>query len=1144
MSNWVGKQFGSYQIVALLGEGGMASVYRAQQTSIKREVAVKIIRTDLAENDSFVKRFEREAQTVAALSHPHILKIFEFGQYEGSPFLAMELLTGGSLAGFMRAGALPVETAARIMGQICGALDYAHSQGIVHRDLKPQNVMLDGAGNAILTDFGLAKLVADTNQQALTQTGTQLGTPAYMSPEQWRAEVVDARSDVYALGVMLFEMLTASPLYQGQTPYEMMHKHLFIPPPSIVQARADLPAALESVIQTALAKERADRYPSAGALFAAFQTALSPGASIVVAPQLHDPPTLAVSPSKAAAQEREAIARLEAERFARSSRASTPTGRLIGALPQDVSGRYVGRAKQVADITNLLLEKTRLVSIYGRGGVGKTALACKVLSDLQQVGPVDGIVALTAASGTVRLDRILTDFGRVLGGDERAMLEGLARDGDVTPAQKTGVLLEKLRGGRYILLLDNLETLQDEATGELTDPDLKAFIETTLEQGGDLHLLITSREPLAMPRALKTWERLIPLDEGLGEEDAVLLLRAFDPDGTAGLRDAPDDQLLEIARKTGSYPRALEAVAGMLLEDPLLSLDDLLRETDLLSEEITQVLVQQAIARLSPDAVRVMQALALFGRPVNQTALEFLLAPYMEVAGLRNILARLVRTYFAAFNKANGQFALHPLDRVHCYETIPAEGAFNRKLLHLRAADYYRHQRKPQAAWHTIDDLMPQLAEFDHWVAAADYDEAIRLLLTIDRDYLWDWGQRPLLEDLHKRLSGKITDKRLAHQNARRLTWMRFFFELDEVIPQFEAQLANARLLGDRQLEADALDDLAQTRRGKMDIMGGYQFHQQALEIYREIGDRRGQAEALGGMGSCLMYSASDSAVPFLLEAVEIQRDLGNQHSLSYLYWALGSVYIGLGQLEQAIDYNQQAVNLGRAINSSQSHIMGLVGLGQAYGYLDIPDKALEYCEQAYSLAREMSGGEYTYSMVMAGTYNAIIYGIAGNLSAGITLVRQLLLAKGSSFIMLNVIAKHILALMLAWNGEDKEANELIQSILTGPILPLFKVQQGVILAVGEQNEMARNIFEESLAFAQTMTPTYQILYIRGLSLSGLGLLNHNPAQVQAGAESYRQARAACDAPGYRRLERALCETLMRCPDGDMLEPARAALLE
>jgi serine/threonine protein kinase/Tol biopolymer transport system component len=273
MANLIGQKLGQYEIISLLGKGGMATVYRARQSNINRDVAFKVIRPDLADAGDFIKRFEREAQTIASLSHLHILKVFEYGQHGDLVYLVMELLTGGSLSDMIRRGALPPDQAGKLLEHIASALDYAHRRGIIHRDLKPQNVLLDEEQNALLTDFGIAKLLGESS--SLTQSGMAMGTPAYMAPEQWRGESVDARTDIYALGVILFEMLSGQLPFQGETPFSLMHKHVYETFPPIRSLQANLPESVERVLEKALAKNREERYPSAAELAAAYKGALA-----------------------------------------------------------------------------------------------------------------------------------------------------------------------------------------------------------------------------------------------------------------------------------------------------------------------------------------------------------------------------------------------------------------------------------------------------------------------------------------------------------------------------------------------------------------------------------------------------------------------------------------------------------------------------------------------------------------------------------------------------------------------------------------------------------------------------------------------------------------------------------------------------
>jgi WD40 repeat protein len=272
MENLTGKQFGTYQITGALGEGGMAAVYKAYQTSVDRTVAIKVLPRQLASDPEFVSRFKREALLLAKLQHPHILPVFDYGESEGYTYLVMPFITGGTLTAQLSALPTPLSTIRKIISQLGDALDYAHTRGLVHRDIKPSNVLIDEGGNCLLSDFGIAKIVEGTSR--LTSSGAIIGTPYYMSPEQGSGRKIDARTDVYALGVMLFEMATGRVPYMAETPVAVIFKHIQDPLPIPRQFNPALPEAVEKVIVTALAKRPEDRYQTAGDLVRALQAAI------------------------------------------------------------------------------------------------------------------------------------------------------------------------------------------------------------------------------------------------------------------------------------------------------------------------------------------------------------------------------------------------------------------------------------------------------------------------------------------------------------------------------------------------------------------------------------------------------------------------------------------------------------------------------------------------------------------------------------------------------------------------------------------------------------------------------------------------------------------------------------------------------
>jgi Tol biopolymer transport system component/LysM repeat protein len=252
------RTIGRYLIREELGRGGMATVFRAHDPRFGRDIAVKVLPSAFMHDPAFRTRFEREARTIAALEHPAIVPVYDFGEHEGQPYLVMRLMTGGSLADRLAEGSLSLAETGEILRRISSALEKAHTKGIIHRDLKPGNILFDQDNNAYLSDFGIAKL----SESTVAMTGNHIiGTPAYMSPEQARGdEHIDGRSDIYALGIIYYQMLTGHLPYQADTPMAVVVKHITDPVPTFQADRPDLPPTFNAILGRAMAKEAGQRY--------------------------------------------------------------------------------------------------------------------------------------------------------------------------------------------------------------------------------------------------------------------------------------------------------------------------------------------------------------------------------------------------------------------------------------------------------------------------------------------------------------------------------------------------------------------------------------------------------------------------------------------------------------------------------------------------------------------------------------------------------------------------------------------------------------------------------------------------------------------------------------------------------------------
>ena len=271
----------------------MAAVYKAYQPAMERIVAIKVLPRHMASSDEFVERFRREAKMLAKLQHPNILPVFDYGEAEGYPYIIMPFVQGGTLSQSLHNTQVPLPDVNRIMTQLGKALGYAHAHGMIHRDVKPSNVLLDDSGNCLLTDFGLARMTESTSK--ITSSGAVMGTPSYMSPEQGTGATLDQRSDLYSLGVILFEMLTGRVPYSAETPIAVVLKHIQDPLPSVRKFNPEIHEEVELVLLKALAKHPDERYQSADEFVGALQAAIAQATGMPV------PTYTAISPAASSA---------------------------------------------------------------------------------------------------------------------------------------------------------------------------------------------------------------------------------------------------------------------------------------------------------------------------------------------------------------------------------------------------------------------------------------------------------------------------------------------------------------------------------------------------------------------------------------------------------------------------------------------------------------------------------------------------------------------------------------------------------------------------------------------------------------------------------------------------------------------------
>jgi tetratricopeptide (TPR) repeat protein len=662
--------------------------------------------------------------------------------------------------------------------------------------------------------------------------------------------------------------------------------------------------------------------------------------------------------------------RVRRDQVDRGRRGMRDRQRVVNLRPLDVTHTFKDRLRETRALCDHLADASvRLISVVGRGGMGKTALASRVLADLERGKlpvpgeerelSIDSILYLSARSTGLGLERIYADVGRMLGEPAAGKLAARWADGSVSLAAKVEYLLEAMLDGLYLVFLDNLEDYLTE-DGDISEEGLRLFVECCLTQPGGARLIATSREEVRLAAAALRGARRIPLREGLPEDDAVALLRDLDPQGRLGLRDAPEDDLRRAARLTQGIPRALEILAGILHQDPTASLPKLLADEVTFGAEVVEQLVAQGYRGLGEDERRVMEALAVFDRPVDETAVAYLLHPWFPGLDVRACLRRLVSSYFVSASRVTGEYSLHPLDRDYAYQELPDDDrpdVYNRHNLELRAADFYASLRKPESEWKTIDDLAPQLAEFEHRVRAGDYDGACRVLEPIDFDHLFLWGHYTRLVEMREKLVGQLKDHDLRSANLRHLGLAhRALGQAEQAIRLYEEGLAIACESGNRQQEEGAiLGNLGIAYRVTGQIEQATRVFEKALSIARETGDRRNEHDWLGNLGDIhIALGQVEQAIQFYEEALNVTREIGYHRYEGYWLGNLGIAHRVMGQVEQAIKILKRALFIARETGDRRGEAKFLGSLGSAYSALGQVERAIEFYEQAVDITLEI----------------------------------------------------------------------------------------------------------------------------------------------------------------------------------------------
>lgn len=922
---------GRYRIDRVLGAGGMGAIYLATDLQLERPVALKTIRSDMAAHPRMAERFRREAVAIARLRHPHIVTVHDYGVAAGiGAYIVMELLDGVSLRTELN-GAAPIEPldAIALVRQVCQAVGAAHQAGVIHLDLKPENIVIERAGqtmNVKVVDFGLAKLGAAvrSDADAVSLVDATFGTPAYMSPEQCLAEKADARSDIYSLGCVLFELLTGRPPFIGRPAMSLLYKHVNDEPLRPSQIDPAIGRRLDDIVGRAIAKDPDLRYQS----MAEFADALdSPHAAPASSTFMIDGST-------------------QEARYLTTERGAWIESEPPGNLPQPIS-RFFGRASQIDAVQSHLTE-ARLVTLVGPGGIGKTRLSLEVAGRSRDAfGGGVWLVELAALADPALVPHAVS---AALGIHEEP------------GASVTGALVAWLRDRRALLVLDNCEHLVG-ACATLAMSLLRAC--------PSLRILASSREPLgvageavfAVP-ALTVPDPDTPVSaRALAGFEATRMFIERASLGRPGFSATQQNATLiaEVCQRLDGIPLAIELAAACVttlsISQIAANLDDRFRlltrgsRTAPPRQQTLRAAIDWSHDLLTDDERTLLRRLSVFAGGFTYEAVEF-----VSALDVLEPLNRLVDTSLVqAEERSDGSFRYRTFETVREYaeekldeagESVETQDRHRIWCLGLVETAEPHLTGARQAEWigRLHDEHDNFRAALRACVEARDVETGLRLCYTLGRF----WSVRSHLKEGRRWLEQVLAiEGGLLHScRPRVLLWDSQLSRLEGDISKSRARLdesqALATALGDVRgiaaalleratienrcrnldrsvevaLEAKALCEsigdmrgvgLALTaignchcERGDFDL--GTEFLESALAVLREVGELRGLATILSNIGRLVaMRGDVAHSRALLAEGIEISKELGDRTVLAFCTNSLGLVASQSGDYDEAM---------------------------------------------------------------------------------------------------------------------------------------------------------------------------------------------------------------------------------------------------